>query len=138
MKTRKKILLFVLPAVAVIFISLTAFNYLDSVKPASPPSGDNLTIPENVSNIFDNKCFGCHNTDSKNDKAKEKLLIDKLTGLPKAKLIAKLDKISEMVEENKMPPEKFLAKNPDKALTTEESKQLKDWASEASGSLLKK
>ena len=75
--------------------------------------------------------------ESSNDKAKEKLLIDKLTELSKAKLVAKLDGIAEAVGKNEMPPEKFLAKYPDKALTKEEAKQLMDWAKAASEELMK-
>ena len=36
-----------------------------------------------------------------------------------------------------MPPEKFLAKYPDKALTEDEAKRLMDWANETADGLMK-
>jgi len=64
-------------------------------------------------------------------------LIDQLTELSKAKLVAALDDIVEVLEENEMPPEKFLTKYPDKALTENEAKRLKEWANEAAEGLMK-
>jgi hypothetical protein len=138
MKKSKKVFVIWLPALSAIFILLTAFSYFGSGTSNTPPPDDNLVIPENINNIFDKSCFGCHNTESKNDKAKEKFLIDKLPGLSKVKMVSKLDKINEMVEKNEMPPEKFLAKFPDKALTPEEAKALREWAVATSDLLLKK
>lgn len=121
------------------FITLTAFTLMRSSHSSTPPPGDGkLEIPAEINSILDKSCLGCHNVDSKNDKAKDKLLLDKLPELSNVKLISKLDKISEMVEKNEMPPEKFLAKFPDKALTAEEAKQLREWAESASESILKK
>ena len=98
---------------------------------------EDVDIPENVKSVLDNKCFGCHNTDSRADKAKEKLLLDKLGDLSKAKMIATLDKINEMAGEGKMPPEKFLEQRPEKKLSEEEQKLLVIWTEEASNALLK-
>lgn len=98
---------------------------------------EDVDIPENVKSVLDNKCFGCHNTDSRADKAKEKLLLDKLGDLSKAKMIATLEKINEMAGEGKMPPEKFLEQRPEKKLSEEEQKLLVMWTEEASNSLLK-
>ena len=132
----KKNLIVLIPVTA-IFIMLTAFHDGNQfqLQPLAP--GDNLTIPEDVSSIFDKSCFGCHNVDAESDKSKKKLLIDKLGDLSKAKLVAKLGEISEVVEQNEMPPEKFLAKYPDKALTKEEAQRLKEWADGVVEELLK-
>jgi len=138
MKGRKKFFTMGLPLLVVLFVSLTAFSLIKSNHAILPPDEDAIVIPEAISNIFDKSCLGCHNSESSNDKAKEKLLIDKLPGLSKVKIVSKLDKILETVENNEMPPEKFLAKYPDKALTAEEAKQLRTWASSTSDSLLKK
>ena len=46
------------------------------------------------------------------------------------KLISKLGKISKQLNNNKMPPKKYLGNNPDKKLTVEESKLIIDWATE--------
>lgn len=122
-----------LPAIMFMLILFSSFdNHLLKSNPE-----EKFVIPEGITAIMDKSCFGCHNDESSNDKAKEKLLIDKMAGLSKAKLVAKLDGIAETVGKNEMPPEKFLAKYPDKALTKEEAKQLMDWAKAASEELMK-
>jgi uncharacterized membrane protein len=98
---------------------------------------EDIEIPDNVKSVLDNKCFGCHNTDSKAQKAKDKMLLDKLGELSKAKMIATLGKISEVASEGKMPPEKFLEQRPEKKLTEEEQNLLVIWAEETSNALLK-
>ena len=88
-----------------------------------------IEIPDNVMAIIDNKCYGCHNNDSKNKKSKGKLNFNKFKkGYSKSKTISKLGKIAKDIHENEMPPEKFLAKYPDKTLTADESATLIDWA----------
>jgi len=133
MKKMNWSLIVLLPAMAFTLILTSAFN---RQKLGSNPE-EKFLIPEGITTIMDKSCFGCHNNESSNDKAKEKLLIDKMTELSKAKLVAKLDGIAEAVGKNEMPPEKFLAKYPDKALTKEEAKQLLDWAKAASEELMK-
>ncbi len=95
-----------------------------------------VDIPENVKAVLDSKCYGCHNMEAKADKAKEKLLLDKLNDLSKAKLISALSEIEEVVEEGKMPPEKFLEKYPDKELSSDEGMLIKEWASGTADALL--
>ena len=94
-----------------------------------------IEIPENISAIFDKSCFGCHNSESRNTKAKDKFMIDKLTTLKKSKLVSKLKKISEIMEDGEMPPEKFAAKYPDKVPSAEDTKTLIEWADETAASL---
>jgi cytochrome c553 len=78
--------------------------------------------------IIENKCYGCHNSDSKNTKGKKKLNFDTLDKLSVYKQIGKYDDIQETITENEMPPKKFLAKYPHKALTANEKKVLDAWA----------
>lgn len=126
-------------------ISLTAFAFLlfsafqadvQSEKTMSVAEAT-FEIPEDIQNILDKSCFGCHNVDATSDKAKKKLLIDQLHELSKIKLVAALGDIKETVENGDMPPQKFLDKYPDKALTAEEAEKLKDWAGKAADDLLK-
>ena len=93
-------------------------------------------MPENVKAVVDNKCFGCHNAESQNDKAKEKLRWDQLDQLSKAKLVSTFSDIEEVLDEGKMPPEKFLEKKPEKKLTDEEKQILKSWAVSTSEKLI--
>jgi hypothetical protein len=129
--------LILLPVIGFAFLLFASFGNDGSDLSFRSNPEETFTIPDEINSIIDNKCFGCHNTESTNDKAKDKLLIDKLSELSKAKLIAKLNGIAETVGKNEMPPEKFLAKYPDKALTKEESKQLKDWAETTTEELMK-
>ena len=95
-------------------------------------------IPDNVKAVIEKSCFGCHNTDSKNDKAKEKLDLKTFDALGKKEMIHALGEIAETVEENEMPPAKFLEKFPDKKLTDAEKKILIDWAKSEGKALMKK
>jgi uncharacterized membrane protein len=96
-----------------------------------------ITTPDEVKAIIEKSCFGCHNTDSKNDKAKDKLDLKTLGDLETPKMIHALKEISEVVEENDMPPAKFLEKFPDKKLTDADKKILMDWADNQAKSLMK-
>ncbi len=137
MKKGKNSIFVLLPVVGFSFVLFSAFSNYNSKVSSNPAPEEKFVIPEEVNTILEKSCFGCHNMESTNEKATEKLLIDQLSGLSKAKLVAKLDAIAETIGKNEMPPEKFLAKYPDKALSKEESKQLKEWAEAASVELMK-
>jgi uncharacterized membrane protein len=102
-----------------------------------PTESKAVKMPDDVKAIIDKSCFGCHNTDSKNDKAKEKLDLKTIDSLDKSKMIHALKEIAETVEESEMPPAKFLEKFPDKKLTDAEKKTLMDWANNEAKSLMK-
>jgi len=103
----------------------------------NPADSKVVNMPGDVKAIIDKSCFGCHNNDSKNDKAKEKLNLSTFDTLTKNKMIAAYKGMAEAVEENEMPPAKFLEKFPDKKLTDTEKKVLMDWANNEAKSLLK-
>ena len=132
-----------LPLTVVFFISTAFISFQSSpVLPKAslqenPEPEEGFVIPEDVNQIFEKSCFGCHNVESSSEKAQKKFLIAQLSELSKAKLIGKLGDIGEVVEENEMPPKKFLAKYPDKALTENGAKRLKEWANEAAEGLMK-
>lgn len=94
-------------------------------------------MPENVEAIIKKSCFGCHNTNSKNDDAKEELDFKKLGDLSLMKKISAYKHIGETVEDNDMPPKKFLEKYPDKKLTAEEKQVLIAWAKKEAETLVK-
>jgi hypothetical protein len=134
---RNKIgILLLLPASAILFLVLNAFELKSVYLNQATSPEETLVIPEEINLILDKSCFGCHNTESTSDKAKNKLLLDELTGLSKAKLIGKLGEMAETVKENEMPPKKFLENYPDKALTAEERQKLTEWAEKAADQLL--
>lgn len=85
-------------------------------------------VPDNINAILDQSCIMCHNKEAKSDKAKKKLLLDEMGDLKKSKLVSKLSKIAKVVIKGEMPPEKFAAKYPDKALSEEDKTTLATWA----------
>lgn len=87
-----------------------------------------FVIPDNINKTLQNSCYGCHNSESKNSKAKLKLKIDELSTMKKSKRVSKLSKIYKILEKGKMPPKKFVAKYPEKALNDDQKKELIDWA----------
>ncbi len=131
----KNNLLILLPAAAFLLI-LTAFKTDSGIPSQSAVPSDEFSIPEDIAAIFDKSCYGCHNSESQSEKARNKLSIDKLGELSKAKLVGKLGKIEEVLEKNEMPPEKFINKYPDKKLAEEESIRLVEWAEKTADDLL--
>jgi len=115
------------------FTKETTENYTE----ITTVSIETLDIPENIKAIIDNKCMGCHSDETKSGKSKMKMNFDKLANgeYSTGKLISKLDKITKMLSKDKMPPQKFLDKYPDKKLTDDESKLISDWASETSAKM---
>lgn len=99
-------------------------------KPASP-------MPDEVKAIINNKCFGCHNTDSKNDKAKDELNFNTLDSLSKLRQISAYKRIGDSVEADEMPPEKFLKHYPEKTLSDSEKELLIQWAKTEAEALVK-
>jgi uncharacterized membrane protein len=121
------------PMVLVVFLFA---SFLASAA-ENPTESKAVKMPDDVKAIIEKSCFGCHNTDSKNDKAKEKLDLKTIDSLDKSKMIHALKEIAETVEESEMPPAKFLEKFPDKKLTDAEKKTLMDWANNEAKSLMK-
>ncbi|GAA0879166.1 hypothetical protein GCM10009119_21340 [Algoriphagus jejuensis] len=85
-------------------------------------------MPADVKAIVEQKCYGCHNAESKNDKGKEKLDWDAFEASKKSKQMATKGKISEVLAEGEMPPEKFLAQKPEGKLTEAELATLVEWS----------
>jgi cytochrome c553 len=113
----------------------TAFAFMSFYSKPSDKGGmmshsKNFEIPADVNKIIQRSCFGCHNSDSKNLKGKKKLEFDKLAHLKTYKLVGKLQDIADVLKDNKMPPKKFLARHPEKALRAEEKDLVANWASE--------
>ena len=132
MKTKK-----ILWALPLILLTLIIGSGFTEQKPQKTHHKTKLTVPDDIQSIIDHSCIGCHNVDAKNEKSKKKLMFDKLAHLSKAKIVAKLSDISDVVAKGDMPPEKFLAKYPDKGLTDEQAKALKEWADITSDELMK-
>ena len=100
------------------------------------PAKGEITMPENIKAIVDRSCFGCHNTDSRNEDAKEDLDFKTLEGLTKVQQIGTLRHIGEVLEKKEMPPKQFLERFPDRALSEEESNLLAEWVKKEAAALL--
>lgn len=126
----KKILIFVLTlALGFVFVN---FSIKDKKAPQEEVKVETATyhVPDDVQQILDNSCVGCHNSDSKNIKGKGKLKFDELADMKLYKQVGKLADIAEAVKEGDMPPSKFLKNYPDREPTAEEREKLANWATE--------
>jgi uncharacterized membrane protein len=103
----------------------------------APQTDNGFTIDAKVKPIIDAKCLGCHSADSKNEKAKEKLIWANLSTMDKKAAAAALDEVVEVIEKNEMPPAKFLERYPDKKLTEKEAKSLRKWADKSASKMMK-
>ena len=115
--------------ILIIATGLISFSWNSGMENASSTGADHhFEIPDNVMKVIDKSCFGCHNSESPNEKAVKKLQFDKLGDLKTYKLVGKLTDIADVVANADMPPEKFLAKKPEATPTAVEKKILLDWA----------
>jgi len=129
---------FTLFAIFMVFL-LSNFTLTNNIISFSSDENSEYNIPIEISGIIQNSCYGCHHTDSENEKGKKKLDFDKIGGEYNAiKSAGKLRDISKVLVEKEMPPEKFLTHYPEKALSDSDYKKLSDWAKEMSGNLLGK
>lgn len=121
--------------IAALFLMLMTVSLMPKASDKTPAKAP-FPMPENVKAIVDKSCFGCHNTDSRNDDAKEKLDFKAWDELSLVKKIGTLNHIGEVVEEDKMPPKKFLERYPDRKLSEEETKILTDWVKKEAAALI--
>lgn len=123
---KKSLLIF---ATFLFMLSLVAFGTDNPTKTKA--------MPDDVKAVIKNSCFGCHNTDSKNEDGKKELDFNKLDSLSKIKRISAYKEIGEVLEENEMPPKKFLERYPDKALSENDKKLLLDWSKKEAEAVVK-
>lgn len=95
------------------------------------------TWPEDVNRIIEKSCFGCHNTNTKNDDGREALDFQKINELSLIKKISTYSEIGKTIEKNEMPTKSFLDKYPEKALSEKEKKLLIDWSKKEAEKLVK-
>ena len=124
----RKISTFIL-AIALGFLFLN-FTIIDKKPQEEVKTGKaQYNVPDDVQQIIDNSCYGCHNSESKNEKGRKKLQFDKMADLKTYKQVGKLTDIADVVAEGDMPPEKFLKKYPERELSKEDMEKLIGWAS---------
>lgn len=123
------------------FLSALALTMMGFMKPTHSEKPikvkkNNLTIPVEVQQVIDQSCYGCHHSGAKSEKALKALNFDKLTRLSKFKLVGKLQDMADVISDGDMPPEKFLAKHPEKGLSETQKTLLINWAGKAAEELI--
>lgn len=93
-------------------------------------------IPADVKEILKATCYDCHSQESSNKKAKDALIFDKWDSYKDSKKISKLDAICEVISKDKMPPEKYLEKNPEKALSDDQKVVVCSWTDKEATKLM--
>ncbi|WP_373521270.1 heme-binding domain-containing protein [Aquiflexum sp.] len=120
--------IFFLPALAI--IGFLFFQGITKPEPKTEFISHEIApdMPPQVKAIVEQKCYGCHNAESKNEKGKKKLDWDAFEASKRAKQIAAKGKILEVLENGDMPPAKFLENKPEGKLTEEEVATLMAWS----------
>lgn len=109
------------------------FLFFQSFRPELPAE---MVIPDEVSTILQTSCYTCHSTGSRAEKALEALNFEEWDNYRVTKKIAVLEELCKVVEEGKMPPERFLERNPDSKLSEAHKKILCDWTRQEADKLL--
>jgi hypothetical protein len=100
-------------------LAVMAFTYT-SKQTTNPPQLKVLpAFPEDVQKVLDNSCVDCHSDASSNDKSKAKLNLTDWTKLSDSKKVGKMQDMLDVLGKGEMPPEKYVAKFPEHALTKE-------------------
>jgi len=84
-------------------------------------------FPESVSGIFKNSCVGCH-SDQSNSKAKIFMNLSDWDKLKTKKQVKTGKRINKEVAKGAMPPEGFLKKHPEAALTPSQVESVSAWS----------
>jgi cytochrome c5 len=84
-------------------------------------------FPETVSSIFKNSCVACH-SDQSNSKAKIFMNLSDWDKLKTKKQVKTVKKINKEVAKGAMPPEGFLKKRPEAALTQSQVESISEWS----------
>ncbi len=113
------------------FLLLIGVLVMSSFVTTDAPPAKAIKMPKKVNAVVQSKCFGCHNTGGKNEKAKQALQWDALDGLPADQQLEKMKSIAGVLAEGSMPPARFLEGNPDKKLTADEVSRMTKWASKS-------
>jgi len=95
-----------------------------------------IEFPAEIKTIIDNKCYGCHSIKGESDDAKAALMWDSIPSYEKAKQVARLDKIIEVLTEGTMPPKEVIEKWPEAKISEAEARVLKTWAEKTADEIL--
>ena len=94
-------------------------------------------FPEEVNKVLQNSCFGCHTTDARSEDAKAAMDFNIWDEYKLTKKISLLNKIDVVLKEGNMPPERMLKRFPERALSNDQVKLIRDWAKNETKKLMK-
>jgi heme-binding protein len=123
----KKTIVLLVPATFLFFV-FQSFIF-------NPQAGPEF--PADVKQGLKTSCYDCHSNDASNKKGKLALNFDKWDNYKLTKRVSKLDAIYEVIDEGKMPPEKYLKGNPEKAMSDELKELICEWTEEEAEKLMK-
>ena len=109
------------------------FLVFQSFSPDTPPGE---VFPEEISTILKTSCYDCHYTGAKAEKALKAVNFEEWGELRATKKIALLGEICTVMEEGKMPPEKYLEHKPDSKLSEKQIKLLCEWTEQEAEKLM--
>jgi len=133
---------FILPVVVLFtaVLAVMAFNYPvagDSGNFVNPPQEKVVPVfPENVAKVLETSCYDCHSDASSNEKALLKVNFSKWNDQTAAQKVAKMQDITDVLKKGDMPPAKYTAKYPDRAMNQEQKDLIMKWAAEESDKLM--
>jgi hypothetical protein len=124
----------------VLALGLMAFTNSEPTQHRAIPPQQQKTNdygwPDDIMALFKNSCFDCHTTGSDNAKARSLMNLSNWKEWSDAKKVGKFHDMCEKLEKGKMPPEKFIEKNPQKAWTPEQTERFCKWSEEESKKLM--
>jgi len=122
---KKQIVLLV--ALGILFLAFQSFS------PDTPPEKE---FPEEISILLKTSCYDCHYTGATAEKALKAANFEEWEGYRLTKKVALLGEIGKVVEEGKMPPEKYLEHKPENKLSEKQVKLLLEWTEQEAEKLM--
>lgn len=93
-------------------------------------------FPDEISTILKSSCYDCHSSGSSSEKALKAVNFEQWDEYRLTKQIGLLGDISKVVEEEKMPPGKYLKNKPDRKLSEAQKKLLVEWTKQEADKLM--
>ena len=120
-------------SIVLIIVAGGLFFPSQAFSPNIEPVGE---IPGEVNKVLVLSCYDCHSSDASNEDARKALNFEKWNEYRVTKRIGLLEKICEIIEEDKMQPVKYLKNKPDRKLSVDQKTLICDWSTKESSALM--
>jgi Haem-binding domain len=101
-----------------------------------PENTNEKSFPDDIGMLIESSCYDCHAKGSKSEDALKAVNFSDWEDYRITKKIGMLEKICEVVEEDKMPPKKYLENKPDRKMSDAQKKLLCEWTKKESDKLM--